>query len=373
MDAAEMLLAGPWGRRLLLEYALGAEHSSGPESQQDSLRSAVFLASYHLNVARGTATVLFGPGAEEARRTVVTSDEVADRLSRVQLPEVTATALRSALAAAVDSARYWQEPDGEDVLVAGESVWGELRRVAEHVARSPHAQWWTTAVVATDQWLVGWVDEHTEPLDATAIEPAAAELLRDYRVRTAEEEKRAERDRPADPSANWSGWWWSTPPTRCSTRLLFDGTPAGLWFVEDSMGWERAVTRRVNIPASARVYEVDGAQAWAELCRQFPADVTAQKRHDWYRTTGRAGRWVIPDWSRVSERYDGVHLTVAGYLSAAGTAIAVDADAASVIAGWAPDETYWLTDTVNLGYDDSRTWVRDANGEHPSWAEDPQR
>ncbi len=72
--------------------------------------------------------------------------------------------------------------------------------------------------------------------------------------------------------------------------------------------------------------------------------MTAQKRHDWYRTTGRDGRWVMPDWSRVAEMYGGVHLTVTGYLAAAGTAIDVDDDAASVIAGWAPDETHWLTD-----------------------------
>ena len=146
-----------------------------------------------------------------------------------------------------------------------------------------------------------------------------------------------------------------------------------MWFVEDSSGWERTTGRRVNIPAGARVYEVDGAQAWAELCRQFSVEVTAQKRHDWYRTTGRSGRWVIPDWPRLSELYEGVHLTVAGYLAAAGTAIAVDTDTASVIAGWAPDDTYWLTDTVNLDSDDSRTWVCDTSGRHPSWVGETHR
>ncbi len=129
----------------------------------------------------------------------------------------------------------------------------------------------------------------------------------------------------------------------------------------------------MNIPAGARVYEVDGAQAWAELCRRFPVEVTAQKRHDWYRTTGRSGRWVVPDWPRLSELYEGVHLTVAGYLAAAGTAIAVDTDTASVIAGWAPDDTYWLTDTVNLDSDDSRTWVCDTSGRHPSWVGETHR
>ncbi|QBJ98826.1 hypothetical protein ERC79_19120 [Rhodococcus sp. ABRD24] len=353
---------------MLLAYARDAERTLQTEFCSASFDHAVSLASYHLESGREGAPVLYGPGAEEAQRTVLTAVDVAQRLSQVPLPEVTAVSLRSALADAVDAARYWQDPDGEDILVGADPVRRELRRVADHIARSPHARWWMTTSAATDQWSVGFSEDGADSADSTA-----AELLRDYRDRTVEEEVRAERDRPADPSASWSGWWWSTPPTRCSTRLLFDGTPAGLWFVEDSMGWERAITRRVSIPSSARVYEVDGAHAWAELCRQFPMEVTAQKRHDWYRTTGRSGRWVIPDWSRLSERYEGVHLSVAGYLAAAGTAIEVDAETASVIAGWAPDETYWLTDTVHLDSNDSRTWVCDKSGRHLSWVEEAHR
>lgn len=98
-----------------------------------------------------------------------------------------------------------------------------------------------------------------------------------------------------------------------------------MWFIEDSLGWERA--------------------------------------------TGRWGRWVIPDWPRVADSYDGVHLTAAGYLSAAGTAIDVDTDIASVIAGWSPDETYWLTDTVTRSID-TRNWVRDDDGQEPIWVEE---
>lgn len=45
--------------------------------------------------------------------------------------------------------------------------------------------------------------------------------------------------------------------------------------------------------------------------------------------------------------------------------IDVDDETASVIAGWSPDETYWLTDTVDLG-GDSHTWVLDTTAE-PNW------
>lgn len=153
MNAIDWLLSGPRGRRLLLEYALLAEEHSGVDAE-DSFRSAVFLTSYRLDVDQGAGVVMFGPGAEEARRTVVTAEDVADRLSRVPLPEVTAGVLRSALAAAVDLAMYWQPPSGEDVLAATAPVRVELERIAEHVASMPHAQWWSTGLAAADQWVV---------------------------------------------------------------------------------------------------------------------------------------------------------------------------------------------------------------------------
>ncbi|MFI8566060.1 hypothetical protein ACIGGF_05790 [Rhodococcus sp. NPDC078407] len=368
MSAVDWLLAGPRGRRLLLEYALLAEEDSDVDAE-DSFRAAALLASYRLDVDQGAGVVMFGPGAEEARRTVVTADDVADRLSRVPLPEVTAGVLRSVLAAAVDHAMYWQPPSGEDILAATASVRGELERIAEHLASSPHAQWWSTGLAAADQWIVEWVDTDRQFRRDPAATPTTAETLRRYGVRTAKEEERAASERPADPAAAFSGEWWSVPPTRSSTRSLFDGTPAELSFVEDGMGWQRAVSRRMRVPGGVRVYEIDGAQAWAQLCREFTVEVTAQKRHDWYSTTGRAGRWVIPDWPRVAEHYDGIHLTVCGYLASAGTAVSLDDDTSSVIAGWAPDETYWLTDVAAAGDgDEAQVWVCDTDGEHPQWA-----
>lgn len=90
--------------------------------------------------------------------------------------------------------------------------------------------------------------------------------------------------------------------------------------------------------------EIDGAQAWAELCRHHSVDVTAERRHDWSRVTGRAGPWVVPDWATIARDYHGVHLTAAAYLGVAGTPIRVDGRSASLVAGWNPDQTYWLSD-----------------------------
>ena len=43
--------------------------------------------------------------------------------------------------------------------------------------------------------------------------------------------------------------------------------------------------------------------------------------------------------------YDAVHLSGLAYLATAGRALNAGA-AATVLAGWGPDETYWLTDTL---------------------------
>ena len=125
--------------------------------------------------------------------------------------------------------------------------------------------------------------------------------------------------------------------------------------------------RSIDVPAEASVYEVDGPDAWSELCRRFPLEVTASRRHDWFRTTGAADRWVIPDWVRVADEFDAVHVTAAGYLTTAGRPVAVEEDASSVLAGWNPDETYWLTDPPPATEARQR-WQR---LDDDTWQEDP--
>lgn len=101
-------------------------------------------------------------------------------------------------------------------------------------------------------------------------------------------------------------------------------------------------------------------QDWAALCRRHPLDVTASRRHDWYRTTGRDGSWVQPDWSAVAQETDAVHLTMRGYLTTAGLAVPVSEGVASVLAGWDPDATYWFAGAaVDPGT--ARDWVYDSD------------
>lgn len=121
-------------------------------------------------------------------------------------------------------------------------------------------------------------------------------------------------------------------------------------------------------PPHVRVFEIGRAADWAHLCTRFPLDVTAHKRHDWYRITGHTGRWLVPDWLRVAEHYDAVHLQVGAYLVAAGAAIPVadHSGAASVIAGWNPDETFWFTPDITHG-NDVNHWTLNDNDSALVW------
>lgn len=346
-----MLVTGPRGRRLCLQLALAGEG----EQQADELHRSVFHAVHELDPGRGYTRVLFGGGSGEYTCPRSSPAEVAHLLDSVPLSEPHERALVHALAEAVNSARYWQEPDGEDVLAATTELRDALASVAAKVARCEHAAWWTTPIARAAQWSVTFPDVPGSTGGGSAVE----RLLR-WREKAVEDEIRACRERARDPEKPISGAWWSTPPVDLlqTTRSLGGLGPAGLWFVEDGMGWDRATARHVTVRGEATVYEVDGHEAWAALCRRHPLEVTASRRHDWYRTTGRHGRWVVPDWTRVARDFDAVHLTVAGYLATAGCAVPVADDVATVLAGWNPDETYWLTDVA---------W---ANSSQHEWSDD---
>jgi hypothetical protein len=347
---AEDLLAGPRGRRFcteLLHQVLDEESGS-----VERLREVLFWAGYHLDRDRGESPTLFGPGADRPAP-APGDDEVARALSAavdaVDPVTVRADHVVRALTDTAAVARYWQEPDSEDVLLVRPSVvpvvtrlaglWAASTAVDTVVCPASHGQWSTTFDGPHGpEPLV-----QTHPGDATRV-------LGDWR-RALQDEVAAvrpgDRRRPVD--ASLGGEWWSTPPSRLlvTTPDVAPLGPLGLWAVEDDMGWERAVVAPVSTPVDARVLVIDGADDWSAVCRRWPIDVSwTTRRHDWYRTTGRDGAWVTPDWSGVAAEYDAVRLTVRGWLRAAGTAVPVPDGSASVVAGWTPGSTVWLRDPV---------------------------
>lgn len=255
--------------------------------------------------------------------------------------------LREGLCASVDSAWYWQEPDGQDVLASMPVIRSALARVAEDVLASPVAAEWT-GPRGSEQWAVDWRPDSTRPLPL-----GAAALLEEWVTARRAEEEQAARERPSDPQAGWSGTWWSLPLRLLRTQSRIEDL---LELVEDSAGLDAATV--IPVVGDGRTLEIGSAADWAGLCSTYPAEVTASHRHDWYRVTGWEGRWLIPDWQRVAADWDAVHLTTFGYLSAATRLIPVGDDYGSVIAGWAPDSTLRLTDSAHEAEAPRQQWVR---------------
>lgn len=270
--------------------------------------------------------------------------ELADVDTASIAAELDESALVEPLSQAVNAARYWQQPDEQDDLLADLAVRAALRPTAETLAGAPAAAWWSSPIDFTCQRYVQWLDER--PTDPPSLAGAKANL-ETWRAATLEDERRSAK-RPSNPRARYSGQWWSTPAfaglTTTSRELPGLGA-AKLALIEDGLGWARASVWPLAPASACRIYEITGPESWADLAARYPLEVSASKRHDWWRATGVESAWFIPDWTRVAVDFDAVHLTVTGYLTTAGRALPVG-KGHTVLAGWNPDETYWLVDVL---------------------------
>lgn len=344
------ILDGPRGRRLCLELA---------SARDEGVLRLVAELGFALDPdhARGRAPLLRGDPEGPLTESALTAPEIHARvavlvklLRRGNLAGLRGEEITAALVAATDSARYWLSPDGEDVLAAIPAVRKALQRWARAVEASPVTGWWSSGC-RLEQWAL---DDQRDSLCELAPDQVAESLAaRAQKVR--DDELRAQQGLPADVRAAVSGTWWSIPEgSLCTTGSFPDGVPVFLRTQEDSLHGEWATA--VAVAGGGRFFEIASAADWVDLCRRFPMEVTASRRHDWYRVTGRDGRWVVPDWQRVAEHWDTVHLTARAYLAAATREIVVDDDVSSMIAGWAPDAAYWIGGTARVQPDSKVVW-----------------
>lgn len=246
--------------------------------------------------------------------------------------------LLSELATVVMMARYWQEPEDDGRTLERPEVMMALRPVAETLTRHAEIGWWSGSVEMSDQHIVRFLLDDWMPLP-DLVDPRPR--LRRWRDSVVDSERATD----ADP--HWrrtTGRWWTAPVTAGVVWSSASRPGLGalkLHTTEDDMGWKRARVHLVDIDPGARIREIHGPDDWARLVNEYPMEVTREKRGDWWRTTGRDGRWWIPDWAAVAEDYDAVHVTVLGYLSTAGWAVPT-AHGATVLAGWGPGHTCWL-------------------------------
>lgn len=369
------LMAGPRGRTLLLELVLQqadpgdwlpganvftAEAALDPSPGVRYLREDAGVASasdkeWHDEPQLGLDEMIARIGDSLER---IAALDRADRVDSVE-----------AMADVVTGARYWQEPSGRQLLADRPELRAGLRRVAQRIGTDPRLAWWAAAMDRDDQLLARTWDaaEQGHAILRDEVVTDSAELLRRWRVPTPAR-RWWQRRAPSQDGQQFddASVWWSTPPygLAVTTRALLLGAPARLWWREDDLGPDRAESRRVRVTADVRVLEIGTEHDWIDLCRRFPLEVTASRAANWQLATGAQGRVVIPDWAAVAQHHDAVHLSVVGYLRTAGRALAVDLPdgaATTVLAGFSPDETWWLADRLTPAGPRS-TWVGENGG-----------
>lgn len=263
-------------------------------------------------------------------------------------------------------AMYWQPPRDEEVLTANPQVQAALRPLAGAIAAAPATAWWNSPVNLNTLRSTHWTDSHSP---TPALTGAAANLLK-WRADTVAQNLAAKTDRPPRAGVQYSGTWWSAPTMVSlisTTRPLAQLGAIELAWHEDSLGFKDASIQSLETVRPPKVWEIDRPQAWVDLAETYPLDVTDERRDDWQRTTGREGAWYIPDWAAVAADWDAVHVTVAGYLTTATRALPLpDGHAATMLAGWNPDQTWWLADILRRTAEPDHWHNTEENGD-PNW------
>ena len=330
---------GPRGRRFLFELLA---------QEDEQLATAVTRESMALGVSDGSAHVysyrIDDGEPSRADFAPVTQASIAQRIRDQEAASADADMLM-ALTMTTINARYWQEADERDQVLGRPEIREVLAEVARALEPTLSASWLAESLDRANQFFVRWLGEHSGP----ELEMSGADAkLRAWKRGTIADEVRADAERPENPAAPWSGAWWSTPALAglpITTRGLPETGPVRLQLLEDTLGWTEALVMPVRARDGVKVYELATPDAWTQLVGRYPLRVTNSRRHDWWRVTGIESEWFIPDWEAVAADFDAVHLSAIGYLATAGRALTVDGGH-TVLAGWSPDETYWLTDAL---------------------------
>ncbi|MDR2256614.1 MAG: hypothetical protein LBE25_11540 [Arthrobacter sp.] len=423
---AEELLAGPRGRLLCLNLVLaweeGAARAAGGAATPDSaavalafgsacaaqlpLSDAVWAAEAALDPDPRGAT--FGMPYPEDRSWMTPAQlkaveakaraahqaarrdprpliaQAADACRRITPRVPQPGTVLSALAETAGATRGWQPPSGVDVLLAQPEMIAALLPVAQAVATSPAAAWWSREVDPEDQWI------ERQDSDGSEWRWRLRGNIHDVWTEWA-------RHRAEEEAEGFSSTWWTSPitfgedcppithgtlpaaacdapdaPTNApydDEPLAVPGTPTGFLIQEDSGPVGPLMQAGRLLPQAApRVLEVASERDWVRLCAAFPLDVSRSygphaRLALYLGDEPRATSWVIPDWRRVAREYDAVHLTVGAYLACATRPIEVPGHGCSAITGWDPDETYWL------GFPPEQEPPNEANGRLRTWSE----
>jgi hypothetical protein len=270
-------------------------------------------------------------------------------------------------------------PEGRRLVLDTAQEW--VIAAAEAVDRMTFGELVELAVLTGELDVGPWIPDATETVAAAYRHAEArapiADALND-RFSTALHE----------PIARHAQQWWTTedlPVDRLAPLFLnYENVYgagqfswAGLWTVSDppdvaheqlADAWELyggPISRwRLPVLAGARVLEVHRPSDWAQLVTDHARE--AAPHEEWWELPGvnqrrsalsaltavsgqRAARTTIrrhlvPDWRSVADRYDGVHLSWAGFITAEGCITDLPGGDVAMLRYWFSERTHWLAD-----------------------------
>lgn len=261
-----------------------------------------------------------------------------------QAGAVSARKALQALAYAIESFGFTGNDTEYDQLLR--DAVEEFRSSAESLVSSSATAWWWDDLPLDDQRYAERARGAGEGGGPPRQEAVTVEVVGAV-TQLREDEAHATRHRRSarDVPKYASGCWWSMPLRGFWTSRPVPPVPALCLACAEERSDERFTVWSVRMSATARIYEVREPSDWGRLVDMAPIDVTTSRLSDWRRWTKRDGPFYLPDWQAVSNHFDGVHVSVGGYLTTRSIPVPV-ADGISVLAGWDPDATLWLRDVV---------------------------
>ena len=146
---------------------------------------------------------------------------------------------------------------------------------------------------------------------------------------------------------NMRGAWWCEPnfwnrngivSAELSQSLPDNGGPVRLWCQDESaQPFNPLSTSPVSLE-SLRLYVINSPQDWRSLVKRYPRKFVIRGDSSdsfWFRTTGIE---IQPDWTQVAKDYDGIHLTIGGYVTTAYVSMEIDNQYQTTLSGWNPGE-----------------------------------
>jgi len=142
---------------------------------------------------------------------------------------------------------------------------------------------------------------------------------------------------PVNPPHSWETYA-QKPLGRQMTSTLFGGHSSLLMAYEErsgdySCGFPLACWM-LQIAPEVRVFEIDGPEAWHDLCLRYPATCREDDR-------------LVPNWGAASEDWDGVHMSFGGLLTC--EQVRHESPAGwSKQEFWHAEQTFWLRSLATI-------------------------